>query len=54
MQITAPATRQALSAMLQESSHLAQALELTVGPDAEVFFSFYITLKSRLTKVHEP
>ena len=24
------------SAMLQESSHLAQALELIVGPDAEV------------------
>ena len=36
MQITAPATRQALAAMLQESSHLAQALELIVGPDAEV------------------
>jgi hypothetical protein len=36
MQITAPETRQALSAMLKESSQLAQALELIVGRDAEV------------------
>ena len=36
LKMNTPETRQALSAMLRESSHLAQALERIVGCDAEV------------------